>query len=371
VSHEIVAAELDRLRALGSRASAAGPLLVRLAGEGAALYQGRGPDEATRLRGYVVATLGDVGPPAEAAGLLHDILLLEESPYLLAAAARAAARMGPAAAAVRPTLDRILASDVHDDFVCLAAYNALATEANGTTARREAERALDRIGDAGTGVSDCCAASRPSEPPRARDVELGTVVFTDHDGARRSFGATFDRPAALGFFYTGCANPRKCSATVARFAALQRAVEAAGLGGRTRVVLVTLDPANDSPTVMRRYAEARGFVPGPESPILGADGDALARMASALGAAVAFGEGRVSIHGVELFVLDSGGRLVARFGSAWVAEDVVRRLRSLSRRGARVRVRPGARGGSPRPSPGDRPKAGSGTARRTSRSETR
>src|SRR5687768_12147893 len=66
VAHDRVAGDLDGLRALRASAALAGPALCNLLPEAAPLYLGRGPNEAARLRGYVLATLADVGPPPDA-----------------------------------------------------------------------------------------------------------------------------------------------------------------------------------------------------------------------------------------------------------------------------------------------------------------
>ncbi len=83
--------------------------------------------------------------------------------------------------------------------------------------------------------------------------------LTDHDGRSVSLAELRGRPVLLFFGYTPC--PDVCPLTLQRLA---RAVKA--LGGDAddvRVLLVTVDPARDTPAVLKAYAARFGpFVTG-------------------------------------------------------------------------------------------------------------
>jgi protein SCO1/2 len=378
MDHATIAADLDRLRALGPAAMPEARSLLALLPESSPIYRGRGPNEATRLRAWVLTTLAAVGPPPAAAAQLRDVLLLEQNPRLLAAAARAAGALGSPAAGLVPSLERILDPAFADDLVSLDAYDALATPGHGTTARFEALAAIARIGSAppttreavaaiaaappgrfGSGdrlqaearrvlaavggaadpAPSCCEApaelattspARGAFVPRAeRTAPPASVVLTDQDGVATPWPQLFDRPAALCFFYTQCDNPRKCSSTVSKMAVLQRLLATQGLAARVRLVLVTLDPAFDAELVRRRYAELRGFEPSAQAVVASVPEAPLHRLVSELGANANFGQGRVNVHGVELFVIDDRGRVARRHGSDWAARDVATDLHML------------------------------------------
>lgn len=60
----------------------------------------------------------------------------------------------------------------------------------------------------------------------------------------------------VSFIYTRCADPAMCPLVTAKFGRMARLLE----GTSVRLVEVTLDPAYDTPAVLRRYAAAVGAV---------------------------------------------------------------------------------------------------------------
>ena len=84
------------------------------------------------------------------------------------------------------------------------------------------------------------------------------------------------------------------------------------LRDRTRFVSITIDPARDTPEVLRAYAEARGadltgwsFLTGPVERV-----DAVLR---AYGVGVAMGEGEEIVHTVATFLIGPDGEIEARY----------------------------------------------------------
>src|SRR3954466_805003 len=109
----VVTGRIDAVRHLAS--PDAGRALVTLLPEQSQLYQGRGPNEAARLRRSVFVALSESYPPAEALPFVISELQYGHRADSLAAAARAAGALGPLAGAAVPALQRILSPSFHDD----------------------------------------------------------------------------------------------------------------------------------------------------------------------------------------------------------------------------------------------------------------
>ena len=104
-------------------------------------------------------------------------------------------------------------------------------------------------------------------------------ALTDHDGRAVSLRSYRGAPVLLFFGYTHC--PDVCPLTLDR---LTRAIRAAGGAAEdVRVLLVTLDPARDTPAALKAYATRFG------PSVVGLTGDSagLARARAGYGAYVA------------------------------------------------------------------------------------
>lgn len=370
--HEIVAAHVDALRRAPSEE--AGRALVALLPEQAPVYQGRGPNEAARLRGYVFAALADTGAPAEALPFIVEELQYGHRAYSLAAAARAAGVLERMATPAVPSLVRMLsAATFHDDQVCLDEYNAAGPCPDPTTARLEAVRALGRIGPGARAALPALRALARSEPegvaltmlalreearraiasieqpavPALHDLPhfpsswlspadrkpspFAGMSFTAHDGRIRTASELTGAPMALTFAYTRCDNPNKCPVTIASMARLQRSLREAGLAGRTRLAIVTLDPGFDDAARLTASGSFHQFELGDRALMLRPSAPDLQRLERDLGVPVGRGAGQVNGHGVVLYLFDTGGRYVRQYnGVAWTDEQVIADLEKLA-----------------------------------------
>ncbi|HSU15388.1 SCO family protein [Longimicrobium sp.] len=103
--------------------------------------------------------------------------------------------------------------------------------------------------------------------------------LTDQDGRAVSLASFRGRPLLVFFGYTRCAD--FCPQTLGR---LSRAVHSLGEdAGDARIVLVTVDPAHDTPAVLKRYVARFG----PQVSALTGDSASLAAVWHAYGAYVA------------------------------------------------------------------------------------
>ncbi|MFM9030725.1 MAG: SCO family protein, partial [Opitutaceae bacterium] len=108
-----------------------------------------------------------------------------------------------------------------------------------------------------------------------REVGEGAPDFTlyDQDG-RLVQGSRFrGRQIMLNFIFSRCPVPTMCPAATAKMITVQRLAREAGVRD-LELISITLDPANDTPGVLRDYAAVRGidtsnfsFLTGPEGAI--------------------------------------------------------------------------------------------------------
>jgi protein SCO1/2 len=109
-------------------------------------------------------------------------------------------------------------------------------------------------------VVGAAVAVAPRPAPRFHGTTYTDVApaaefaLTDHDGRAVSLASYRGTPVLLFFGYTHC--PDVCPLTLDR---LTRAVRTAGRGARdTRILLVTLDPARDTPAALKAYTARFG-----------------------------------------------------------------------------------------------------------------
>jgi len=140
---------LDLLRALGSNAGPARAAVAALLPENRAVYRNVEKHEVDRFRGFLFATLAEIGVPKEALPFIADALANSDNrmSYGFAGAARAAGASGRHAAELLPHLVRPLEKDSPQDFLSFAEFDAhFAAGGEYTTCQVESLRALRRIG---------------------------------------------------------------------------------------------------------------------------------------------------------------------------------------------------------------------------------
>lgn len=162
-------------------------------------------------------------------------------------------------------------------------------------------------------------------------LPAGDFALREHTGRPVSLASYRGRPVLLFFGYTRC--PDVCPLTLDR---LSRAVAAEGRRGReVRVLLVTVDPAHDTPAVLAEYAGR--FGPGVRG--LTGSPEALEHARQAYGAFAAGGPaaahaehgrgGAMLGHTPVVFGIDRAGRLRVVFGEDASPSEVRENVRAL------------------------------------------
>jgi len=159
-----------------------------------------------------------------------------------------------------------------------------------------------------------------------REVGENAPRFTlyNQEGELVAFERFRGRRVVLNFIFTRCPVATMCPAATAKMAALQRLVRERGLPD-VEFISITLDPAHDTPPVLKGYASARGidssnfsFLTGPDS--------AIRDLLRQFGVLAEPGE-NIFKHTLATLLIDRDGRIIHRIdGSLWTPEDLLKRL---------------------------------------------
>lgn len=144
----------------------------------------------------------------------------------------------------------------------------------------------------------------------------GAVVSADQFRGQR---------VVLNFIFTRCPVATMCPAATARMITLQRLAREQGIVD-FRLVSITLDPAYDTPAVLKTYGATRGadfanfdFLTGPET--------AIRSLLTQFGV-IAEPSENIWKHTLSTVLIDRDGKIVHRVdGSTWEPEDFLARLR--------------------------------------------
>ena len=116
-------------------------------------------------------------------------------------------------------------------------------------------------------VLSACGAGHPGPPPasvglrldRPLPASVASLPLTDDAGRSTSLGAFRGRVVVLADFMTLC--QEVCPLTSANYAAMDRAVAAAGVQGKVEFVELTIDPERDVPARLHAYRRLFGAPP--------------------------------------------------------------------------------------------------------------
>jgi protein SCO1/2 len=173
----------------------------------------------------------------------------------------------------------------------------------------------------------------PPPPPDLRQPgdTLSDATFVDQNGAPASLAAYRGHRVAMTFIYTRCPLPEFCPLMDRNFAAVQKTLSSTPALADTRLVTVTLDPAFDTPKVLKPYATRRGADPTIWSFLTG-DPAEINKFGSQLGIYVEHNpQSAIDItHNLRTVVIDPEGRLVKVLnGNSWTPSELVADLSAV------------------------------------------
>ena len=177
-----------------------------------------------------------------------------------------------------------------------------------------------------TGHADPAAAAPPPPPDIKQPGDaLADAHLIDQDGAAKTFSSFRGHRVAMTFIYTRCPLPDFCPLMDKHFADIQKTIASTPSLADVRLVTVTLDPAFDTPTVLRAHAKRQGadlmrwtFLTG--------DPKEVNQFGSQLGMYVEHdptGSSTIT-HNLRTAVIDPQGRLVKiHTGNDWTPAELV------------------------------------------------
>lgn len=149
-------------------------------------------------------------------------------------------------------------------------------------------------------------------------------VLYDQNG-RVIISARFrGKQVMLNFIYTRCPVANMCPLSTSKMMATQRLARDSGVTN-VEFVSITLDPAYDTPGVLREYADARGIDTGNFSFLTGPEA-AIRDLLTQFGVIAEF-KGDILNHTLATLLIDEKGRIEWRAdGGAWEPREFVGRM---------------------------------------------
>jgi cytochrome oxidase Cu insertion factor (SCO1/SenC/PrrC family) len=179
-------------------------------------------------------------------------------------------------------------------------------------------------------VCPACAAEPPAngltqEPwvplDQRRESPVLGVAIEDQHGTTEHWKDLAGRVTLVSFIFSRCSNPNKCPRVASAFGDLARRMTHEGLP--VRLALVTYDPAFDSRERLSAWVSQHGEDPSLGIALLRPQVDQVQALVSGLGLGVSFNATGVSVHDIELLLLDKQARCAHRYHTQLWNEDAV------------------------------------------------
>lgn len=166
-------------------------------------------------------------------------------------------------------------------------------------------------------------------PPEKRAPVPLAHELTRHDGKTVALRDLVGQPVAISFAYTRCTNPNKCRLVTTTMGTLRKQLQEAGLLDKVRLALITYDAQYDTPKIMRDYAARNGLELDEHALFLRPAVDSASRLFRDLNVHAAFNPSGVTMHGIQLLLVDKAGRVARTYrtliwDNAQVVEDLAR-----------------------------------------------
>jgi protein SCO1 len=182
------------------------------------------------------------------------------------------------------------------------------------------------------------AAAGAPTPVASAEPQPGALVpdftLTNQDGKRITLQQYRGQDLLITFIYTRCPLPDFCTRMNTNFAALNRALQNdPDLKQRAHLLSITLDPAYDTPTVLRSYGAAHTENYEQEKfaqwELATGQPEEIKRLAQFFGLTY-MQEGDQIVHSLRTALIGPDGKLVKIYrGNEWKPEDVLADLRLL------------------------------------------
>lgn len=359
-------------------------VLIELLSERHTAYKERPNYQTTRIKGYAMASFGEVGLPDSALNFVLDELQNGKNAFMVAAAARGLrGTKRPGSQYVSFLLQALVNIRYHDDTLSLNVFKPSWPLKYPTTAkkeifltfqwlqgyakgalpelrfflkntydfdaetREEIQKTIDVIeGDDRDLDLNCCeiegkARTRISSLwNRIRNIKsIGHLEVENHAGIRGTLEKFIDRkPTVVAFFYTRCMNPNKCTLTINKLGWLQRDLSKSGLQDRVNLVAFTYDPAYDTPNKMHAFGQNRGLAFGQNVHMLRTRTEDFGLLSDFFELGINRISSTVNQHRIELFLLERNGNIKISYTRLqWEVENVLEDIKGLLKRSSRFK----------------------------------
>jgi protein SCO1 len=182
---------------------------------------------------------------------------------------------------------------------------------------------------------DTATAPRGSWVPADKGTPLPDVALVDQDAHALRLNRYRGHPLLLAFSYTRCPLPDYCPLTMAHFATIEKAAQQDPALKDLRLLIVTIDPAHDTPAVLRAYGLQYATGDGPRRPfarwdLATGEPDDVKKLAGFFGLDY-FQDTKSITHSLRTAIVDPAGRVYRVFeGNEWKVDDVMSALRELA-----------------------------------------
>jgi len=149
-------------------------------------------------------------------------------------------------------------------------------------------------------------------------------VLYDQNGRVVDSARFRGKQVMLNFIYSRCPVANMCPLSTSKMMATQKLARESGVSN-VEFVSITLDPAHDTPGVLREYADARRIDTGNFSFLTGPEG-AIRDLLTQFGVIAQF-RGDILDHTLATLLIDEKGRIAWRAdGSVWEPREFVERM---------------------------------------------
>ena len=384
-SAEDIAKLLDKIKIAyaGTFRQDIGKIFSKQLKENSNLYTGRGETEANRIRGYMLASLAEVGPTEVSLPYILGELSQSHDSYILGAASRAAGQMDFASHETVPFLINLMNPDYDKYYFTYDSFNYSYPLKNKTNLTLEVINAFEKLGPKASvsigllndivenqssnnkeiivaaqralkkftgkkikteetpiyineGLKENSATfSTPWVPISKREINVLTEIkLQDHHGSLFDFNNQYEKINAVTFFYSSCTNPYKCSETIYRMAELQKKLAGHRSKKKINIIAITLDPIFDVPEVLYQYGEKRGLrlkkEITPNAFMLRATNGNNRKLLKSLKVNANYGLGEINVHGIEMILLDKKGKVAKKYcHTFWNDNELIKDIEIL------------------------------------------
>ncbi len=173
--------------------------------------------------------------------------------------------------------------------------------------------------------------SAPGEPESKPGDPVPNFTLVNQDGKNISLDQYRGRALVLTFIYTRCPLPDYCPLMTSNFTQIDRELEKdAGLGAKTHLLSVSVDPAFDTPKVLRAYGEGHGLKEFKRWEYASGSEGEVRKMAEYFGLQYKEEGGQI-VHSLRTAIIDPEGKLVKIYrANEWKPSEVLADLRSLN-----------------------------------------